>query len=154
MIAADNVEVEYLWSTSLTSAKKEVVWDPKEEEEGDGDGPSSNHRLLIKTAILMPESKEGEVTIVEVGTVGFNKTKVKVPLVAMKGGIDLQKYVDILLPATPATIKIVQGNGPVHLVGSHCVEKMMEDRDEEEGEEEEAEDDNTTDNMEKSKDNA
>ena len=97
----------------------------------------------------------------------------KVPLVAMKGGIDLQKYVDILLPAAPATIKIVQvvcfealpvsadlcngnhavnlshwtdvqyqGNGPVHLVGSHCVERMMEDR--EEGEEEEAEDDDDT----------
>jgi len=150
---ADNVEEEYLWATSLTSTKKEVVWDPKDHG-GAGDGPSPSHRLLIKTAILMPEAKEGEVTIVEVETVGFNKTKVKVPLVAMKGGIDLQKYVDILLPAAPATIKIVQGNGPVHLVGSHCVEKMMEDRDEEEGEEEEAEDDDTTDNMEKSKDNA
>ena len=32
--------------------------------------------MLIKTAILMPEAKEGEVTIVEVETVGFNKTKV------------------------------------------------------------------------------
>ena len=35
-----------------------------------------------------------------------------------------------------------QGNGPVHLVGSHCVERMIEDRDE--GEEEEAEDDDDT----------
>ena len=34
--------------------------------------------------------------------------QVKVPLLAMKGGIDLQKYVDVLLPAAPATIKIVQ----------------------------------------------
>ena len=33
-------------------------------------------RLLIKTAILMPEAKEGEVTIVEVESVGYNKTKV------------------------------------------------------------------------------
>ena len=33
-------------------------------------------RLLIKTAILMPEAKEGEVTIVEVESMGFNKTKV------------------------------------------------------------------------------
>ena len=50
-----------------------------------------------------------------------------------------------------------QGNGPVHLVGSHCVERMMEDRDEL-GEEEEAEDDDDTDdktaNKEKSKDKA
>ena len=33
-------------------------------------------RLLIKTAILMPEAQDGEVTIVEVETLGYNKTKV------------------------------------------------------------------------------
>ena len=33
-------------------------------------------RLLIKTAILMPEAQNGEVTIVEVETEGFNKAKV------------------------------------------------------------------------------
>ena len=33
-------------------------------------------RLLIKTAILMPEARDGEVTIVEVESIGFNKTKV------------------------------------------------------------------------------
>ena len=32
---------------------------------------------MIKTAILMPEAKDGEVTIVEVESVGFNKTKVE-----------------------------------------------------------------------------
>ena len=79
-------------------------------------------RLLIKTAILMPEAQDGEVTIVEVETLGYNKTRVigvidelllqltqvKLPIVAMKGGADLQKYVDVLLPSAPATIKIVQ----------------------------------------------
>ena len=34
--------------------------------------------------------------------------QVKVPLVAMKGGVDLQRYVDVLLPSAPATIKMVQ----------------------------------------------
>ena len=33
-------------------------------------------RLLIKTAILMPDAQIGEVTIVEVETEGFNKAKV------------------------------------------------------------------------------
>ena len=37
---------------------------------------SQSSRLLIKTAILMPEAKDGEVTIVEVESMGFNKTKV------------------------------------------------------------------------------
>jgi len=135
---ADNMEEEYLWSISLSSTTKEFVWDPKEPEEGAGDGAIANHRLLIKTAILMPEAQEGEVTILEVETLGFGKTKVKVPLVAMKGGVDLQKYVDVLLPSAPATIKMVKGNGPIHLVGSHCVEKVVEGLDDE-GEEEEEE---------------
>ena len=69
------------------------MWNPEDPEKGAGDGPtSSSHRffahlfvftnesilsrLLIKTAILMPEAKDGEVTIVEVESVGFNKTKV------------------------------------------------------------------------------
>jgi len=140
-ILADNVEEEFLWAISLTSANKDFVWDPKEPA-GAGDGARANHRLLIKTAILMPEAQDGEVTIVEVESLGYNKTKVKLPLVAMKGGADLQKYVDVLLPSAPATIKIVQGSGPVHLVGSHCVEKFAEeigDEGEEEEEEEQGE---------------
>ena len=37
---------------------------------------TSYARLLIKTAILMPEAQDGEVTIVEVETLGYNKAKV------------------------------------------------------------------------------
>ena len=38
---------------------------------------STNYaRLLIKTAILMPEAQDGEVTIVEVESLGYNKAKV------------------------------------------------------------------------------
>ena len=39
----------------------------------------------------------------------------------MKGGVDLQKYVDLLVPG-PAKMKIIHGEGPINLVGSHCVE--------------------------------
>ena len=50
------------------------------------------------------------------------KLSVKVipPIVAMRGGEDHQQYVDILIPHK-ATFKLIQGEGPVHLVGSHCV---------------------------------
>ena len=37
---------------------------------------TSYARLLIKTAILMPEAQDGEVTIVEVETLGYTNTKV------------------------------------------------------------------------------
>merc|ERR1739845_112255 len=45
----------------------------------------------------------------------------KAPFLAMKSGLQLQQYVDILLPDT-ATIKITAGKGPITLVGSHCVD--------------------------------
>ena len=41
-------------------------------------------RLLIKTAILMPEAQDGEVTIVEVETEGFNKAKVSRRICCLK----------------------------------------------------------------------
>merc|ERR1719341_1962653 len=47
-------------------------------------------------------------------------TKVITPIIAMKGGTDYQQYVDILVP-NKATFKLIQGEGPIHLVGSHCV---------------------------------
>ena len=43
------------------------------------------------------------------------------PIVAMKAGVDLQRYVDILVPDS-ATLKLVSGSGPITLVGSHCVD--------------------------------
>merc|ERR1711928_327800 len=57
----------------------------------------------------------------------------------MKGGSDLQKYVDLLIPG-PSKIKIIHGEGPVHLVGSHCVEffGFKEDEDSDDDEEETA----------------
>merc|ERR1712096_545653 len=76
---------------------------------------------LIKTAILHPDSAKDEVTMLEIETNGYKKEKVKAPFLAMKSGLRLQQYVDILLPDT-ATIKITAGKGPITLVGSHCVD--------------------------------
>merc|ERR1712098_208729 len=73
-------------------------------------------------AVLKPEAKDGEVTVVQVECEGYNSQEVAVPICAMKGGADLQRYLDVLIPSPPATLKIVRGEGPIHLVGSHCVD--------------------------------
>jgi hypothetical protein len=78
-------------------------------------------RLLIKNAVMLSAAKEGEVTVVQVETEGYNKAKVVVPIVAMKAGRDLQTYVDVLLPGR-AKLSLLQGEGPIQLVGSHCVD--------------------------------
>ena len=96
-------------------------------------------RLLIKSAVL-PAGKEGETVVVQLEAEGYNKAKVVVPVVAMRGGRDLQTYVDLLVPSQ-ARLVLVQGEGPVTLVGSHCVDYQgflgQEDLDEEEDELEE-----------------
>ena len=79
-----DVEEEYLWSCALTATNKEYSWDPvtlepaKEEGDGKEEGRQvkPSHRLLIKTAILMPTAKKDEVTVVEIESEGFNKQKV------------------------------------------------------------------------------
>ena len=87
------------------------------------DDPSvkPGHRLLLKSAILMPTAKEGDVSIVQIESEGYNKAKVVTPIVAMKAGADYQQYVDVLIPDN-ATFKLIQGEGPVSLIGSHCVD--------------------------------
>merc|ERR1712096_387221 len=133
-------------------SNKEYSWDPAVNEtdckEGEGKESDSEalrvkpgHRLLIKSAILMPIAKKNEVTVIQIESEGYNKQKVFVPIVAMKGGTDLQKYVDLLVPG-PAKLKIIHGEGPINLVGSHVVDYFgFKDEDDEEDSEEEEEGD-------------
>merc|ERR1719481_566495 len=91
--------------------------------------------------------------MVQVESEGYNKAKVTVPMCAMQGGLELQKYVDLLIPSPPATFKIINGEGPIHLIGSHCVDyygfKEEEDDDDDETEDE-ADEEMETDSAEES----
>merc|ERR1719295_2271258 len=69
----------------------------------------------------MPTAKKDEVTVVQIESEGYKQEKLTVPICAMKGGKDLQTYVDLLVPC-PSKISILQGEGPIHLIGSHCVD--------------------------------
>merc|ERR1719447_378407 len=69
----------------------------------------------------MPTAKKDEVNIVQIESEGYNKEKVKVPILAMKGGNDLQTYLYILVPNN-AKLTLIKGEGPIHLNGSHCID--------------------------------
>merc|ERR1712228_350747 len=152
-LSGPNIEEEYYWSTTLDKDNKEYTWAVQEDgnvdsEDEESDPPCKpNHRLLIKNALLDPEATKDEVTVLEIETKGYKEQKVIAPFLAMKGGAELQRYVDLLLPDS-AKIRIKRGNGPVTLVGSHCVDfydyRNMgyagEDDDDEESEEDEDED--------------
>merc|ERR1711915_587058 len=110
----------------MGGANKEYNWnpeDPSDSKEDDENDPSvkPGHRLLIKSAVLMPSAKVDEVTIVQIESEGYKKQKVEVPICAMTGGKDYQTYVDLLIPC-PAKLTLLQGEGPINLVGSHCVD--------------------------------
>merc|ERR1719233_2029404 len=124
-LSGPNIEEEYLWSVTLDDKTKQFSWSPNdpsdETKDDDDENFKPNHRLLIKTAILHPDSAKDEVTMLEIETSGYKKENVKAPFLAMKSGLQLQQYVDILLPDT-ATIKITAGKGPIPLVGTHCVD--------------------------------
>ena len=60
----------------------------------------------------------------------------------MKGGQEYQKYIDLLVPGN-AKIKIIHGEGPINLVGSHCVDYFgFKDEEESDDEEEEGDTEN------------
>merc|ERR1712098_666262 len=69
----------------------------------------------------------------------------KVPICAMKGGRDVQQMVDLLVPCN-AKLSLLQGEGPIHLVGSHCVD-FYGYKDTGAGEDDDDEDENTEDEM-------
>merc|ERR1719234_1939242 len=89
----------------------------------------------------MSTAKKDDINIVEIESEGYNQEKVKVPILAMRGGTDLQTYVDILVPSN-AKLTLIKGEGPVHLVGSHCIDffaSMDGEADDEEDEDDEME---------------
>merc|ERR1719500_1294374 len=69
----------------------------------------------------MPAAKKDDINIVQIESEGYNQEKVKVPVLAMRGGTDLQTYADILVPSN-AKLTLIQGEGPIHLIGSHCID--------------------------------
>merc|ERR1712096_223 len=128
ILAGNNVEEEFMWSCTLTGSNKEYSWDP-----------------------AVTDTKKDEVTVIQIESEGYNKQKVIVPIVAMKGGSDLQKYVALLVPG-PAKLKIIRGEGPINLVGSHVVDYFgFKDEDDEEDSEEEEEGDTENEGMETEK---
>ena len=80
-VPSNDYEEEYLWSCEFSGANKEYTWcpeDPADQDDEDAEDPSvkPGHRLLLKSAVLMPSAKAGEVSVVQVETEGYNNSKV------------------------------------------------------------------------------
>ncbi|KAJ3626629.1 hypothetical protein MTP99_017109 [Tenebrio molitor] len=95
---------EYFFALTLKGAKASEVWDPEAKGAEDYQG---GHKLIIKQALVGPEATEGEA-----------------------GGANNQVVLDLSFPDPPVTFSLVQGNGPVHIIGHHLIGSPMEEFDE------------------------
>ena len=112
---------------TLKGAKASEVWDPEAKGAEDYQG---GHKLIIKQALIGPEATEGEVNVVQVEAMTW-KDSVKIPIASLKaGGANNQVLLDLSFPDPPVTFSLVQGNGPVHIIGHHLIGSPIEEFDE------------------------
>lgn len=76
--------------------------------------------LICSQAVLGPKSANGEVNVIQAEAMGY-KSDIKFPITVLTGGQTQQVVLDLLFPDPPVTFKLIQGNGPVHLLGNHSV---------------------------------
>lgn len=64
---------------------------------------------------------------------------IKIPIAVLKSGETRQCRLELDFPDSPVTFKLIEGNGPVYIVGQHLVEEFgdMEEIEEEFMDEEE-----------------
>ncbi|XP_019762248.1 nucleoplasmin-like protein isoform X1 [Dendroctonus ponderosae] len=132
---------EYFFALTLKGKNTNEVWDPEAKGAGAEDY-QGGHKLIIKQALLGPGATEGEVNVIQVEAMTW-KDSVKIPIATLKaGGANNQVLLDLSFPDPPVTFTLIQGSGPVHIVGHHLIGGPIEEFDEmDEMEEEMIEDD-------------
>ncbi|CAG4945226.1 unnamed protein product [Parnassius apollo] len=112
---------EYFYGVTLSSSHQSETWDP----EAKAEYPRSN-KLLIRQALLGPDAKPDELNVVQVETMCLQDS-IKIPVAILKVGETRQARLDIEFPDAPVTFTLIQGSGPVHLIGQHLLGALVEE---------------------------
>ncbi|OWR52068.1 nucleoplasmin-like protein isoform X1 [Danaus plexippus] len=112
---------EYFYGVTLSSSHQSETWDP----EAKAEYPRSN-KLLIRQALLGPDAKPDELNVVQVETMCLQES-IKIPVAILKVGETRQARLDIEFPDAPVTFTLIQGSGPVHLIGQHLLGALVEE---------------------------
>jgi hypothetical protein len=117
---------EYFWGCKLTKDKPEETWAParKEDEEEEDDDDFVQETLFLRQAVLDVGAVKGERNVIEVKTKTFQgKSETAITIASLTLGTNDMCSLDVNFNHDiPATFKLVEGNGPVCLVGQHLVE--------------------------------
>ncbi|XP_017771595.1 PREDICTED: nucleoplasmin-like protein isoform X1 [Nicrophorus vespilloides] len=118
---------EYFFALTLEGAKASEVWDPESKGTEEYQG---GHKLIIKQALLGPEAVDGELNVIQVEAMTW-KESIKIPVATLKaGGANSQVLLDLSFPDPPVTFSLIQGSGPVHIIGHHLIGGPVEEFDE------------------------
>ncbi|KAM3956504.1 nucleoplasmin-like protein isoform 2-T2 [Aphomia sociella] len=122
---------EYFYGATLSASHQSETWDP----EAKAEYPRTN-KLLIRQALLGPDAKSDELNVVQVETMSLQDS-VKIPVAVLKAGETRHARLDIEFPDAPVTFTLIQGSGPVHLIGQHLLGALVDEFEEMEEMEEE-----------------
>lgn len=124
---------------TLKGEKAEHQWAGHKNSE-DEEHSETSSKLILKRALLGPEAADAEMNVVEAETMSMQEM-VKLPIVVLKVGEERQVNLGKLeFFDAPVTFRLVQGKGPVHILGNHLQqdeEEHMVDMEEFADEEEE-----------------
>nr|CAB3264427.1 nucleoplasmin-like protein ANO39 [Phallusia mammillata] len=109
---------EFLWCAKLGTSAKTNQW------EGRDDGVLE--QLVLKRACLGKGAKDGERNLVEVTSFDYQQEKIEACICCLRGGGQEDVSLGDLTIFPPAIFKLVEGSGPIHLVGNHM---MMDEGD-------------------------
>ncbi|KAJ2940019.1 hypothetical protein O0L34_g14052 [Tuta absoluta] len=115
---------EYFYGVTLSASHKSETWDPEAKDKQYP--PSSNSKLLIKQALLGPDAKPDELNVIQVETMSLQEA-IKIPVAVLKVGESRHVRLDIEFPDAPVTFELIQGSGPVHILGQHLLGALVEE---------------------------
>lgn len=114
---------EYFYGVTLSSTQQTVTWDPEEKAE------YPHSKLVIRQAILGSEAADGEFNVVQVEAMSVRES-IKIPIAVLKAGETRHARLDLEFPDAPVVFTLIQGSGPVHLIGQNLLGTLEENFDE------------------------
>ena len=78
-----------------------------------------NKTYLNFSNVSSSEAAKGEINEVEAEAMAFGNFNTKNHICVLVQGKDEQRFLDLEFHHAPVKFRLVKGNGPVHLVGTH-----------------------------------
>uniref|UniRef100_A0A336N285 CSON010882 protein n=2 Tax=Culicoides sonorensis TaxID=179676 RepID=A0A336N285_CULSO len=110
---------EFFYGFTLKGEKAEHQWTGHKQADDEEHSGEMSSKLILKRCLLGPDAAAGELNVVEAETMSMQEM-IKIPLVVLKVGEERQVNLgELEFFDAPVTFRLVQGKGPVHVLGQH-----------------------------------